>query len=93
MRDVIECGGAVVEFSPNALKLGDAFALLLLLRTMGETFVARIGDLCSGASRDTVDRHMRKLEDGGLVVRERISRSEYRYQVVENVPRGNIRKK
>jgi DNA-binding MarR family transcriptional regulator len=83
-RDVVECASAVVEFSRNELTLGDPFALLLLLRTMGEIFVAKIDRIAASAhiSRDTIDRYLAILEAAKLVVRERVSRSEYRYIVV-----------
>ena len=87
-REVIECAGPMVEFSRDELRLGDPFALLLLLRTMGETFVAKIDSIAASAhiSRDTVDRYLASLEAAKRVVRQRVSRSEYRYLVA--VPAG-----
>jgi DNA-binding transcriptional ArsR family regulator len=72
--------------------MGDALGLALLLQALGGggTFVAKIDDICAaaGASRDTIDRHLRRLQDAGLVARDRVSRSEYKYRIVLSVPAG-----
>lgn len=90
---VIEMDAAMLDQHAH---LGNALALALLLQALegGGTFVARIDDICAaaGASRDTIDRHLRTLRDAGLVARDRVSRSEYKYRVVLGVAAGTSAK-
>ncbi|MFZ1141417.1 MAG: winged helix-turn-helix transcriptional regulator [Candidatus Sulfotelmatobacter sp.] len=82
-RDLVEGWGEPVEFQPQNLKMGDAFAVWMLLRAMGETFTTKFDDLCraAGISRPTLKKHLRRLEAAGLLVLTRAARSEYKVNV------------
>ena len=90
---VIEMDAAMLD---EHAYLGDAIGLALLLQAIGGggTLVAKVDDICAaaGASRDTIDRHLRRLRDAGLVARDRVSRSEYKYRIVLSVPAGTSAK-